>query len=327
MYRPQSDYGIRSDAQRIGKWQRDVASSSVTHDQPQKSLESPRIIINNITSNPAVQVHRIKPEQNGDGEISTRAIIGTLLGASAGAAVAYAMAKSEPEKPLESFQRQMTGQATDGTSQQVTEIIYGSDKAIHLPVRPIQMIDREADDPSQMLDLTSRIKTVASSRYSALAKASDETTSIRGGRTVAQTNNTKILIGEPKCQSSTSKQKRPLTVEPVKGITSKSSSHSPTVRTAKDVPLPTSNVSNNLTISADKEKSINDLATVVPDDSISQVSTRRSSNHGHRHSHHHHHHHHHSKPSHTSKHARQSSHGSGQTIKASDHRKSSSHRR
>lgn len=329
MYRPQSGYGTRSDAQRISNWQRDVASSSVAHDQLQKSSESPRIIVNNITSNPAVQVHRIKPEQNGDGEISTRAIIGTLLGASAGAAVAYAMAKSEPEKPRESSQRQMNGQTIDGTQQHVTEIIYGSEKAIHLPLRPIQMIDREADEPSQMLDLGSRIKTVSSSRHSALATPPDEATSIRSGRTLAQTNGTKILIGGPKGQTSFSKQQHPPTVEAVKRITSKPSSHSPTVRTAKDVPLPASRVSNNLTTSTVKEKSINDLATVVPDDSISQVSTRRLSNHDHRHSHHHHHHHHHhtSKPSHTSKHARQSSHGSGQTIKESDYRKSSSHRR
>ena len=325
MYRPHGQSVIAPDAQRIDKWQKDVALSSLSRSKPQTLVDSTRIIVNNITTTPAMEVHRLRAEPKDDVEISTRAIIGTLLGASAGAAVAYAMAKNDPEKPREIVQKPIVGRAIENSPPKVTEIIYDSGRAAQLPLRPIQLIDREAGWSTPGFESGSRVKTVASSHRTAPTYPIDQRAPSHSGRTIAHTQGTKILIGNSEHQSSTSRPRRSSAGEKTEGISSKTSLRSPSVKTAKDIPLPASKVSTNLTPSTDQTTTINDLATVVPEDSISQVSTKRSSNHHSRHSHHHHRHH--SKSSHPSKHSRQTSHGSGKTVKPSDYHSSKSHRR
>ena len=85
----------RSEESRVLDWQKDVARSTATRARPDPPSTT-QIIINNITT-PDVVVSRPAPQSKQETEISTRAIIGTILGASAGAAVAYAMTKGEYE--------------------------------------------------------------------------------------------------------------------------------------------------------------------------------------------------------------------------------------
>ena len=79
-------------------WQKNIAKSTTGR----VSQASPQITINNITT-PTMVVSQPMPETKPKSEISSRAIIGTLLGAAAGAAVAYAMTKAEDDsvKPAE----------------------------------------------------------------------------------------------------------------------------------------------------------------------------------------------------------------------------------
>ena len=87
-----------SEKDRVLAWTKDVAAS--TADEAPKSTsqaphpearhgerESPRVVVNQIIATPAVVVTRVRPEQKD--EISTKAVIGTILGATAGAVVAY----------------------------------------------------------------------------------------------------------------------------------------------------------------------------------------------------------------------------------------------
>lgn len=309
MYRPGMPLGA-ADVNSITKWQSDVARTAECNASHASSRQGPKIIINNITTTPAVDVHRIKHETNGDGEISTRAIIGTILGASAGAAVAFAMAKSESDKHREAQPQQTTYRAIEALPQRFTEVIYKAANSTPPSSGPIELIDREAEhSKSRHSGPPSLVKIVASTNRpdASIAKAG---TASQDGRTVA---GTKILAGDPERIPSSSKVSHATTVKKAESIKPQSSARSKSMKSAKDYPLPPSRVSTDLTPTRNKERPFNDLGTVVPDDSISQVSTKRSSDH---HSKSSHRHHHHSRSGHTSKHRRESSHGSHSTVKA-----------
>ena len=51
--------------------------------------EPPKVIVNQVVTTPAVIITRTRPESRPKDEISTKAVIGTVLGATAGAFVAY----------------------------------------------------------------------------------------------------------------------------------------------------------------------------------------------------------------------------------------------
>ena len=61
-----------------------------------KERESPKVIVNQIVTTPAVIVTRVRPESRPKDEIRTKAVIGTVLGATAGAVVAYGMSSPNP---------------------------------------------------------------------------------------------------------------------------------------------------------------------------------------------------------------------------------------
>ena len=314
-----------SDTQRIASWQKEIASVANGRASRYDKSVSPRIIVNNITTTPSVEVRRMKPESNEDGEISTRAIIGTLLGASAGAAVAYAITRSESPNPHRP--EQPNTRAIEAPPRRVTEIIFDPAKTAPPSSHRIELIDREVNDNSaHRIDSGSRVKTVASSHLSKEEAAVASAKGSHTGRTIAQTNGTKVLTGNTEKGSLHSHKSRATTIKVASThpshVTQKTSSKS-----AKDVPLPPSSVSKSLTPATNNESPLNDLATIVPDDSISQVSTRVSSKHHKRPEQSHHHHH--SKSSHGSKKTKGSEHGSSRTVKALErHSKTpSSHRR
>ena len=102
MYRDQSieKYGAyASEKDRVLAWTKDVAASTAdetpkptsqaSHPEARHMYrEPPRVVVNQTVTTPAVVVTRVKPEPPKD-EIRTNAVIGTILGATAGAVVAY----------------------------------------------------------------------------------------------------------------------------------------------------------------------------------------------------------------------------------------------
>ncbi|KAL8695232.1 MAG: hypothetical protein Q9218_000270 [Villophora microphyllina] len=82
-----------SEANRVLSWQKDVAESTVNQ-SPQVKQPNARVLVTNITK-PTIMVSNPSNHTSGGGEMSSKSLIGTLLGAAAGAAVAYAMTKGE----------------------------------------------------------------------------------------------------------------------------------------------------------------------------------------------------------------------------------------
>ena len=96
-----------SEKDRVLEWTKDVARSTATealHATPQApqsqarhvEREPPKVIVNQIITTPAVIVTRSRRVSTPKDEISTKAIIGTVLGATAGAIVAYGTSSPSP---------------------------------------------------------------------------------------------------------------------------------------------------------------------------------------------------------------------------------------
>ena len=101
----------RSDENSVLSWQKEVARSGVGSNL--KSEQGPtRIVVNNVTT-PTTIVSHSSAEPKINNEMSAKAIVGTLLGAAAGAAVAYAMTKGEEESQKVSASRPALYQAID----------------------------------------------------------------------------------------------------------------------------------------------------------------------------------------------------------------------
>lgn len=160
MYREKKSALARST---ISSWQQDVAKysagrsavSSSPQDVAKNSAEltsqvarSPqRITVNNYTTAPALLVSQSVPETKPKHEMSSRAIIGTLLGAAAGAAVAYAMTRAEEEDIKAAEPRNITYRAIEAPRSEVAQSEKGSKKAhsqtvvSHTPRTVIQQIE------------------------------------------------------------------------------------------------------------------------------------------------------------------------------------------
>ena len=110
MYRDkpnEEDETYVSEKDRVLAWTKDVAKSIAIEAPPRTSQapqpevryvekESPKVTINQIVTVPPVIVTRTRPEPRSKDEISTRAVIGTVLGATAGAVVAYGTSSPKP---------------------------------------------------------------------------------------------------------------------------------------------------------------------------------------------------------------------------------------
>lgn len=304
---------------RVVRWQHEGGRTSVV-EAPVDSKGVTRITINSSTT--PVVVSRPKPEPERDDKISTRAIITTLLGASAGAAVAYAMAKSEENRNLAQEPRTIVYRTVENPDTNVTKTAVvvepsahytsGSD---HQGAGPLVI-----ESPSVPRVITApRVSTVASSNHSRRDIPQDETRSTHSangshtGNTIVQTQSTKVLTGPlpsvrssrtlPPAASGTSERvsRHEVSSSPPQQAASTHSrslavpSSHPSVhtvkttktareiplppstvksaRTARDIPLPPSTVAPTVPIDVEE----NDLdyldGTIVPDDSISQVST------------------------------------------------------
>ena len=113
-----------TDDKRVLDWQKDVAESTAGRGSQagkssggagsQASRNTARIIVNNVTA-PAMVVPRSTAQSKDDSDMSAKALIGTLLGAAAGAAVAYAMTKGEAESMKSPITQTITYQTVDAS--------------------------------------------------------------------------------------------------------------------------------------------------------------------------------------------------------------------
>lgn len=102
-------------------WQKDVAKSTAS-DSPLAKSASSQVVINNFTV-PTMAVSQPLPDLKPKSDMSTTALIGTLLGAAAGAAVAYAMTKAEDESHKITAPRTIMYQAVEVPNFQPTSSV------------------------------------------------------------------------------------------------------------------------------------------------------------------------------------------------------------
>ncbi|KAL8788450.1 MAG: hypothetical protein Q9213_001673 [Squamulea squamosa] len=86
-----SDRGLEGD--RVLSWQKEVAASTVSQ-APPSTRASPRVTVTTITK-PTIMVSDQTTQARAGSDMNSKTFIGTLLGAAAGAAVAYAMTKGD----------------------------------------------------------------------------------------------------------------------------------------------------------------------------------------------------------------------------------------
>ena len=112
------------------EWQKDVAKSTAGH-RAEGARSTARITVNNV-SRPTVVVSHSQSALKSSGDMSTKALIGTILGAAAGAAVAYAMTKGEAESSYASGS---------------TSLVYPAIQAATLPPARSVVISRHSYPP------------------------------------------------------------------------------------------------------------------------------------------------------------------------------------
>lgn len=105
-----------ADDKGVLEWQKNVAKSAVGRGS-EATKNTARIIVNNVTA-PAMVVSRSTAQIKDDGDMSAKQLIGTLLGAAAGAAVAYAMTKGEAENLRSPITQTITYQTVDAAEPQ-----------------------------------------------------------------------------------------------------------------------------------------------------------------------------------------------------------------
>lgn len=275
-----------SENERVLAWTKDVAASTAKEapyatsreSQPEPrhvEREPPRVIVNQIITTPAVVITRTRQESTPNDEISTKAVIGTVLGATAGAAIAYAMTKSQTEsahveRPKRTTQRVIEAPITYNLVQRedvdyVREHSWASSKPRHHAIATPPLRRSHADDLIPRSEHSHHTSHTLPRSHVKVATNPPHVT--------------KILVADSRhsrAPHASSHEK-----------TARQSDFIPTaeVRSAKDIPLPHSRVTSLAT--KGREDNRVSQSSVSPKESVSQLSTRRSggsrrSNHGER---------------------------------------------
>jgi hypothetical protein len=279
---------IRTDipeSRRCLAWQRDVADS-MTLGASKPAVQAipaeappPRIIINQTVNTPGVVVARVRTEeQKPSDEINTRAIVGTILGATAGAVVAYAMSKGDSESHQQpQSQSKITYRTIEAPPARdvvrVETIARSSDHGTYANrgslansrpasrALPIESVPRtyveNLVDPSEQ----------SRRSYHTVVRRDD------AGPVVQTNGGTRISIGQPQgsrgshaSSNRTIRQAEMMPLPPSVMTQAKS---------ARDIPLPSSHATS-LASKVKEDSRLDVESSVHPRDSISQVSTRRS---------------------------------------------------
>ena len=306
---PPSTCASEAEAQRVKAWQRDVAESQAqvistqARQVSQAEQNSPRVVINQTVNTPVVVVTRVSPESKPTEEISTKAIIGTILGASAGAAVAYAMTKSESDSNRGPRTKKITtyrtiyapgtqspqaqnitprpNDASNGSHHQHTLEDYnrpGSWKSMgNQSIDSYPKVLMGQGNGSRASGATSLHRTHDDNAITPSHISRHSSTHVSGGHVTAHSNGTKVGAGTLNTSQSSH---TPSGREALERTNPPTSATITEVRIARDVPLPHSQTDRVAVEegTAGKEEDVKTvLASLTPDDSISQVSSRRSS--------------------------------------------------
>ena len=264
-----SIYANDQEDQRVLAWQRDVAKSTASEAsrleiQPTPAERIPtQIIVNQIVQPVVVTRTRIE-EPKPTEEISTRAIVGTILGATAGAVVAYAMTKGDSESHQHShIQRKITYRTIEAPAAQ--DLVRQDVLACNGSLPNSNSVVRTIPVGSAP---RSRVNTLPPSSEHSRRSSPTVVRSADAGPVIQTNSGTRISVVEPQgsrashtSSSSKTVRKADLSPQPPTVIT---------VKSAKDIPLPASMVS-----TREREELKLDDRSVHPHDSVSQVSSRR----------------------------------------------------
>ncbi|CAO1602830.1 hypothetical protein XANCAGTX0491_006428 [Xanthoria calcicola] len=148
----------RSDqeAHRVLSWQKEVAASIVSQPSP-STRSSPRVIVTSITK-PTIMVSDQTTQAKAGSDQSSKTLIGTLLGAAAGAAVAYAMTRDN--ECSKQTLGNITSQAVEAARSQFTS----SATSTRISQRPTTFIASHAahsDRPSSWHQAANRLTIAA----------------------------------------------------------------------------------------------------------------------------------------------------------------------
>ena len=305
-----------ADDKRVLAWQKDVAKSTVGLGS-EDTKNTARVIINNVTA-PTLTVSRSTAQIRDDGDMSAKAIIGTLLGAAAGAAVAYAMTKGEAENLQSPITQTITYQTVDAAEPQRAGSAVSSKKSSypaassHVSRKTL----REIDYPQALM---------SGSGQSVLSHRSSQPKYLEGPNAASAHNLASTLIETfvPPSEvrrflphaaqrshtdsivqrsvaiqdiDAATQRSRPLRASStaktvtLKDFTSvpKSSTGTDATNLARDIPLPVSIAGSSMSghlesAGASRSGLRSGLGSVAPSDSVSQAGSRRSktSRHGH----------------------------------------------
>jgi hypothetical protein len=283
-----------SEDRKIRAWQKDVVSSiadsapATPCDPAPTVLRQPApLVVNQIVTTPRVIVTRAAaPEPKHSDEISTKAIIGTFVGATAGAFIAYAMVKGDSanRQQLPSAQRityrtievpaEYEGRHFSSTTRvpiQATHTHYGSFADGNPGTRALTI----GPPPPRVETLLASSAHLHNTAYSNPQKFQ-----------VASQRSPIVMIDNDARSRVSSGRK---TIRQEGTANPPPSAHVTVVRSARDVPLPahsqasqysratSTTVNNRANTKAPKiEPRENLLPSIAPHDSISQVSTNKS---------------------------------------------------
>ena len=290
-----------SEDRKINEWRKDVAQSRVDEASTtarnvqstssyalpirpalsQARSNSAPIVVNQIISSPPVIVTRVKaPEPKPSNEISTKAMIGTVVGATAGAFIAYAMVKGDSEnRQAPEIQERITYRTIEAPieqNQHTTRIPISDAPSYHTTLPNSKSGARTLTIESPPL----RIERHVPSQHPGTSEP-------RSYREPPHNEPIMMIDNDPDTRSRTSVGRK--TIRQVETSHLPPSAATATeVRIAREVPLPataapgsrysraSSATIKDQTTKMPAERYEPALPSVVPDDSISQVSTRRS---------------------------------------------------
>lgn len=285
---------------RVLTWQNDVAKSTAGNSVRSQTAPS-RAVVNNVTT-PTMTITHSTTQNKPKSEISARALVGTLLGAAAGAAVAYAMTKNEEESANATVSKTVTYQTIEAPNPPValstagSRSLYPQSSASDSPPTALQQIEY----PSYPNSVAGRSAKPHSTVISELAPIS---------RNVAAPFNLGTLIDTFIPPSEISRhQPRSITRSHTDSIVHLAGSHAPSsvcqppklsrassaaitvtpanhqqaprsvvteVKEARDLPLPSSRATS-LLGEEQKMDTMSVLGSVAPSDSVSQAGSKRS---------------------------------------------------
>lgn len=279
------------DDPRVLSWQKDVA----------KSTAGPaRITVNTITR-PTMVISQPSLETKSSKEMSSKAIIGTLLGAAAGAVVAYAMTKAEDEGSKAAEPKIITYQTIETPTPQMIQSVVGSrrsysqDSVSYTPKTVVQEIEyphppssvagpsakshqtavsvrplpsRTITAPSRSTLIDTFIPPSEVHRYPPRSIIPSHTDG-KDRTSPSQALSSTSRHSKPHGSSSAAKTITPADFAPAQG------SVVTEVKIARDLPLPESRATSMLGDGHDKGVA-SVLGSVAPSDSVSQAGSKKS---------------------------------------------------